>query len=359
LLAGGGEFAFVVLALAERLGVVSPDLSGVLTAIVLITMGLTPLLGDLAAAASERFAGDVYDDDCECRPWGSGGGEVPSRPIVVCGYGDAGHAVLHSLAEAKDVLFVASNDKSDTANGQLPPCERPYIVAFDTDPKLLEKSLLVEDNTAVLMFGDGSNPSVIQASGIERPQAIFVCYDEHNSNLAATSRLSRGFPSVPIYVRAQTRKEAESLKLAGATEAVVESDELARSAPALMRTSYITNTPLFDKNLALKEQFRRLAAAEAGITVDDVDCLLDTYESLDQNGNGVEVAEVMSFLRRTNTGLRNDEDTRRIEDWFAASGLSGSLTSLEFFQLYGRSPDYVQRALGCQSTKAVPSRAQQ
>ncbi|CAB9507628.1 regulated potassium-efflux system protein [Seminavis robusta] len=351
LLAGGGEFAFVVLALAERLGVISPDLSGVLTAIILITMGLTPLLGDFAATAAERILLEDANEneDCECRPW-TETGVVPSQPIVVCGYGDVGHAVLHSLAEANDVLMLASSGNAEVANGEdntLPTCETPFIVAFDNDPKLLEKSVLVEDDTAVLMFGDGSNPAVIEASGIEQPQAIFVCYDEHNNNLAATSRLSRGFPSAPIYVRAQTRKEAESLKLAGATEAVVESDELARSAVALMRTSYITNVPVFDKSLGLKKQLRRLAAAEAGISVDDVDCLLETYESLDQDGNGVQVDEVVAFLRRTNTGLRNDEDTKRVEAWFDASGLSGSISSLEFFQLYGRAPDYVQQAFAC------------
>ena len=44
LLAGGGEFAFVVLAAAEKLGALPADLGGLLTAIVLVTMALTPLL---------------------------------------------------------------------------------------------------------------------------------------------------------------------------------------------------------------------------------------------------------------------------------------------------------------------------
>jgi len=228
LLAGGGEFAFVVLALAERLGVVSTELSGVLTAIVLITMGLTPLLGELAAVAAKAFEEEeVYE---ECRPW-KDGSAIAANPIVVCGYGDAGHAVLHSLAGAKDTLLIESPNRSDLANGEgaIKMCERASLVVFDTDPFLLEQSVMIEDNSALLMFGDGRNPSVIRSSGIETPQAIFVCYEEHNENLAATARLSAAFPSVPIFTRAQTRKEAESLKIAGAADAVVESGTLMKN----------------------------------------------------------------------------------------------------------------------------------
>jgi len=198
------------------------------------------------------------------------------------------------------------------------------------------------------LFGDGSNPLVIRSSGIETPQSFFVCYEEHNEVLAATSRLHSAFPTVPIFVRAQTRKEAESLKIAGATDAVVELDELARSAPGLLRASYITNASKFDKELGSKEQLRRLAAVEAGITVDEVDCLLDIYTGLDQDANGVQVEEVITFLRKSNSGLNSDDEIAKMETWFEASGVTGTLSSLEFFQLYGRAPDYIEAAFGCQ-----------
>lgn len=58
LLSGGGEFAFVVLALAEKLEVLPKDLGGLLTAIVLITMAVTPLLGVVAAQISNSFTFD-------------------------------------------------------------------------------------------------------------------------------------------------------------------------------------------------------------------------------------------------------------------------------------------------------------
>ena len=84
-----------------------------------------------------------------------------------------------------------------------------------------------------------------------------------------------------------------------------------------------------------------------GISINEVDCLLEVYESLDQDGNGVEIEEVVQFLRKSNTGWLNDREIERMENWFKASGLSGTISSLEFFQLYGRAPGYIERAFGC------------
>ena len=53
LLAGGGEFAFVVFKLAEELELLEPKLSSLLTAAVIISMSLTPLLGEAAQYVSE------------------------------------------------------------------------------------------------------------------------------------------------------------------------------------------------------------------------------------------------------------------------------------------------------------------
>jgi Ca2+-binding EF-hand superfamily protein/voltage-gated potassium channel Kch len=56
LLAGGGEFAFIVFKLAEDLGLLGERLGSLLTASVIISMSLTPLLGSLA-----EYVGDQVD----------------------------------------------------------------------------------------------------------------------------------------------------------------------------------------------------------------------------------------------------------------------------------------------------------
>ena len=56
----------------------------------------------------------------------------------------------------------------------------------------------------------------------------------HEQVMSAVARLRSAFPSTPIFTRAQSRYEAQELKEAGATEIVVEFDELPRSAQALL-----------------------------------------------------------------------------------------------------------------------------
>lgn len=62
LLAGGGEFAFVVFKLANNLGVLTEDLTKLLTASVVISMSLTPLFGELASWGSSLLEETEKDE---------------------------------------------------------------------------------------------------------------------------------------------------------------------------------------------------------------------------------------------------------------------------------------------------------
>mmetsp|Transcript_22432 Transcript_22432/g.36914 ORF Transcript_22432/g.36914 Transcript_22432/m.36914 type:complete len:685 (+) Transcript_22432:77-2131(+) len=214
LLSGGGEFAFVVLALAEKLDVLPKDLGGLLTAIVLITMAITPLLGVAASAVSNNY---VFDQRSHEFNHDTGESLVADDAIVVCGYGEVGEAVIDKLGELKN---------EDTGRP-------PSLVAFDMSPMLMN-SILIPTPSSAVMFGDSANPEVIMAHGVEKPRALFVSYDDHEQVMSAVARLRFAFPESPIFTRAQSRYEAQELKEAGATEVVVEFDELPRSAQALL-----------------------------------------------------------------------------------------------------------------------------
>ena len=96
LLAGGGEFAFVVLALAEKLQVLPADLGSLLTAIVLITMAVTPFLGEAADKVSTRFMADNANFEVTEEVQST---EVAQDAMVVCGYGEIGESCLRVLYE--------------------------------------------------------------------------------------------------------------------------------------------------------------------------------------------------------------------------------------------------------------------
>lgn len=339
LLSGGGEFAFVVLALAQKMSVIPQELSAILTAIVLITMGVTPILGQLAATLSEPLVGlDDNEPDLETMSTAAVNGRgnafkgvVASDAVVVCGYGEIGRSLLRVLDSEVGLL----KSSYDTVN----------IVAFDTDPQLVN-SVLMPSSSSIVVFGNGANADVIRSSGITNPAAIFVSYEDHSRALAATVRLRASFAVTPIYARAATRAEVLSLGTAGATEVVVEADELPRAAPSLVRGVWRGN--LVGEYAEDEEQVRQAAAFAAGVSVPDVDQLLELFAGMDQDGSGlVSVSELESVLERTTNWIATDDEIAEFDSWVEAALRDlGPLDAIEFCRLYGRAPDFVKKAFG-------------
>lgn len=70
LLAGGGEFAFVVFNLASKNGIIPESLASLLTASVIISMALTPLLGEIAEYVGNKL--DVQEAEGTKEQWFGG-----------------------------------------------------------------------------------------------------------------------------------------------------------------------------------------------------------------------------------------------------------------------------------------------
>jgi Kef-type K+ transport system membrane component KefB/voltage-gated potassium channel Kch len=371
LLSGGGEFAFVVLATAEKLTVIPSDLSTILTTIVLITMGATPLLGQAAAALSERF----LDFPEESHPShhrsnllletaatsfnGTPTIPVPSPvvaedAVVVCGYGEIGRSLVQALSVEMSTLkkkISSAGTLAATSNGNYndnDEVDRPSvsIVAFDTAPELVN-SVLVPNADTFVFFGNGANAEVIRSSGITHPAAIFVSYEDHSRALSATVRLRTSFPNTPIYARAATRAEVGSLETAGATEVVVESDELPRAAASLVRGVWGGNLAGAEY-AADKEQVRLAASLAAGLPLGKVDQLLELFAGMDQDGSGlVSVEELENVLDRSTNWIATDDEIAQFNAWIdGALEDNGPLDAIEFCRLYGRAPYFVKRAFG-------------
>ena len=213
--------------------VLPKDLGGLLTAIVLITMAVTPLLGQMAEIASETFASTTVSP--EVRELVVEEGQVAENSIVVCGYGEVGKVLVNKLGAAID--YDADGEEGEESSSSNKNNILPQVVVFDTKPSLINKTLMPRPNVAV-MYGDGENPEILHSHGVTSPKAIFISYEQHEQVMAATSRLRASFAEAPIS-RAQSRQEAEELKCAGATEVVVELDSLAQSSPALLLTEEV------------------------------------------------------------------------------------------------------------------------
>ena len=150
--------------------------------------------------------------------------------MVICGYGEVGQEIVNQLGMAYD-----SSQYTDEAAINDNMMNLPQVVAFDTKPSLINTILMPLSNV-VVMYGNGENPEVLRSHGVYNPQAIFLSYEHHEQVMAAIFWLRASFIDAKIYTRAQSRREAEELKRAGATEVVVEMDEPPRSSPQLLRS---------------------------------------------------------------------------------------------------------------------------
>jgi len=181
---------------------------------------------------------------------------------------------------------------------------------------------LVGEGTVVL-YGDGSNPAVLRASGVVDPRAVFITYLDHERCVSACSRLRAAFVDAPIYTRAQTRSEAVALREAGATDVVVEFDELPRSCISFLKGSHAeVPSPSFEET-SLEGQLHQAAAAHGYEDESRFKALLELYESMDADANGtIDRDELLGVLCRSHMGIKSDTELLMLGAW-----LDGAMTN--------------------------------
>jgi len=194
ILAGGGEFAFVVLKLAEKLQVLPETLNRILVGVVVISMALTPALYS-AGKFSEKYLEENFFNDAPKELEMTFEGE--DQPIILVGFGTVGQVIA--------TFFV-----SPTVSSEL----KADIVAFDLDPANVMNGRARGYNVE---YGDGSQPTFLRTAGIDNPKAIVVTYDDAAETLNAVERLRGTYPETPIFALGQDFVHYWKLKKAGAT----------------------------------------------------------------------------------------------------------------------------------------------
>lgn len=206
LLSQGGEFAFVVFSLANRLGVLPLELNRLLIIVVVLSMSLTPLLnevGQKAAQAIEARFNIPQDNSMTSETFEA------SDPVVIIGFGQMGQVLANFLSTP-----LASGLGGDSAGWR--------FVAFDLDPGRVKAA---RKSGFSVLYGDGSRPAVLQTAGITMPKAVMVMYTDREKSVEAVERLRLAFPGIPIYARAEDLSHLLELKSAGATDAILENTE--------------------------------------------------------------------------------------------------------------------------------------
>ncbi len=180
LFAQGGEFAFVLYSEALRSGVMEGEIAASMTAIVIISMALTPL----AVIVMERL--------------------LPAEKESMDGIEEA--AGLHGR-----VLFVGF--------GRFAQVVSQPLLAKGIDVSIIE--IDVEMIRAAgqfgfkVYYGDGTRLDVLRASGAETAEAILVCVDKQEAADKIVELVKAEFPHAKVFARAFDRGHALRLINAG------------------------------------------------------------------------------------------------------------------------------------------------
>lgn len=206
LLSQGGEFAFVVFSLANRLGVLPLELNRLLIIVVVLSMSLTPFLNEWGQKAAkaiesrfEKSEGNIMTVDTF---------EV-NDPVVIIGFDQTGQVLANFLSSP-----LANGSGGDSAGWR--------FIAFDLDPGRVKAARKLG---FPVLYGDGSRPAVLHTAGITMPKAVMVMYTSRQKAVQAVERLRLAFPGIPIYARAQDIANLLELKAVGATDVILENTE--------------------------------------------------------------------------------------------------------------------------------------
>lgn len=180
LFAQGGEFAFVLYSEALRAGVLQGEVAASMTAIVILSMTLTPLavilLERLLPAEKDSMEGIEEASDLHGR-------------VLFVGFGRFAQVVSQPLlARGIDVSIIEIDVEMIRAAGQF---------GFK------------------VYYGDGTRLDVLRASGAERAEAILICVDKQESADKIVELAKAEFPHAKLYVRAYDRGHALRLINAG------------------------------------------------------------------------------------------------------------------------------------------------
>lgn len=195
LLGQGGEFAFIVLALAARLELIEPDLEQFMLIVTGLTMLGTPLVAAGAARLGRRLerlgAGSNVGDIDEVR--GIEG------HVVLAGFGRVGETLARTL-QAEAV---------------------PYV-ALDADPVCVA---MARTKHLPVFFGDAARLEMLKRAGLDTCRAVVITMNAPESAERIIREIRHRWPLVPVFARARDALHAARLRNAGATVALPETVE--------------------------------------------------------------------------------------------------------------------------------------
>ena len=192
LMAQGGEFAFVLYGAATTVGIIDGEANAVMTATVIVSMVLTPLMVILHDRIVPPIAPSLD------------GLEAPDHntaSVLIIGFGRFGQIVGSSLLTRQCSISV-----------------------IDMDPEMVREANAWGFR---VHYGDGTRLDILHAAGAGRARMILCCVDDRDTALRVLHLVKDEFRGIPILCRSFDREHAMRLLAAGADFQVRETFESA------------------------------------------------------------------------------------------------------------------------------------
>lgn len=192
LFAQGGEFAFVLYAAALAVGVIEPRIAALMTAVVILSMALAPLvvMAQKALTPAPTESRDGVEDAADL-----------SGRVLFIGFGRFAQVVSQALlARGIDMSLI------------------------ETDVEMIQAAAKFGFK---VYYGDGTRLDVLRASGAGTAEAILVCVDKPESADKIVALVKSEFPHAKLFARAFDRGHSLRLVKAGVDYQIRETFESA------------------------------------------------------------------------------------------------------------------------------------
>lgn len=174
LMAQGGEFAFVLFAAAMSAQIISAVESSNLTAIVVLSMILTPIIGILFKPFTQTTEQTSLENIRIA--------EGLSGKVLMIGFGRFGQV-------SSQLLLARGID----------------VTIIDNDIDMIQNA---ERFGFKIYYGDGSRLDILHASGADTAEAIVVCVDHKETTNKIVELVQHEFPLTKLLVRSYDREHA-------------------------------------------------------------------------------------------------------------------------------------------------------
>lgn len=198
-LAQGGEFGFVMLAIAGQLDMVSPELEQAATAAVLLSMIIAPFV----LGSSDALVGRLVKSSWDMKSL------------------DLHSMLVETMSKSDHVLIVGFGRGGQTVGRVLSQEDIPYF-ALDLD---IARVQVARSAGEPVSFGDAKRREVLEAAGLGRAKMVVVTLNNMHETQHVLDNVLSMYPNMPVYVRATNDDYVKTFTDMGAEEAVSDTKE--------------------------------------------------------------------------------------------------------------------------------------